>query len=137
MTTGVQVAIQRHVRDAFRQQPRDVEDAHRAVHEIADVEPVPVRGERKTLRRATDGEAEYASAAVSVDDRDHAARFECDEQVDAEPVMQGGARDAGIVMVDALRHSPRPPVWQVDARTDRADGVLEIERRARRAACRA
>ena len=62
-----------------------------------------VRRQRERLRRAADVEAEQLVAAVRVDDRHFAAGLERDEQVDAERVEDRGARDAGVVVIDARR----------------------------------
>ena len=100
---GRQGGERRHVDRARAQQRRQVEHADGAVHEVVDVQPLAVGGQRQRLRRAADVEAEQLVAAVRADHRHFAAGLERDEQVDAALVEDRRARHAGVVVVDACR----------------------------------
>ena len=90
-----------------------------------------VRRQREALRRAAGREAEDLLSAVRVDHRHLAARLQRDEQVDAARVERRRARDARVVVIDALRVVLGARL-QVDARADRANRVLEVEAAGRR-----
>ena len=122
---------QRHVRDAPSSSSGDeVVDADRAVHEVVDVEALAVGREREALRRAADVDAEQLEAARarrpprprgwSRARRTGRRRARSNATALATPALSWSMR-RGVVLAAG---------GEVDARADRAHGVLEVERLA-------
>src|SRR5262249_28321813 len=100
-----------------------------AVHEIVYVERLAVGGYGDRLWRAADVDTQHLRMRVRIDDGDLAAGLERDEQVDAVQLEGRGTGHARIVVIDPCG-GILGARCHVDARADRANGVLEVQSRA-------
>src|SRR5204862_4269093 len=107
-----------------RREVAHVEDAERAIHEVADVQAQPVGRDRKPLRSAAHVEAEQLAACVRVDDSHFAAGLERDEDIDAVRIEYGRGGNARVVVIDTVG-VVLGARGEIDPRADCPDGVLE------------
>ena len=119
----------RELRQALPDQRPQVDHAGRAVHEVLHVQARAVGRDGQGLRRTADVELHQLAAAESIHHRHLAAGLEGHEQISAARVVGRGRAEARVVVVDAAG-VVLGQRGHVDARTDGAHRVLEVQRLA-------